>query len=483
MNKLTSVVKIAPFLFAIFIVTCATELAGNQAPNVLWIISDDLGPELSCYGYIGVKTPHIDQLAANGRLYTKAFSTAPVCSSSRSAFQTGRYQTSIRCHHHLTRNKQSLPDSVPTAIELMRKKGYFISLGSGIAGDKSNVKFGVNYLYDKKTIFDGHDWSERKNGQPFFAQVHISEPHRKFKKNTLSRPTATIPPYYPEHPITRADWANYLTSIEELDRKLGSIMKRLKDEKVLGNTLIFFFGDHGRPHVRDKQWLYDGGLHTPLIVSWHNKIEAGSIKNELVSLLDIMPTTLSAANIPLPKLPGSDLLAHDWKGHDVLFAARDRCGDAPDRIRSVRTSRLKYIRNFEPHRPYLQHSGYKKLSYPVLTLMKVMHAEGNWDSLFMSKKRPSEELYDLSIDPHEMTNLAGNPKYENQLLNLRNTLNNWTKETGDQGLMDESETVDINSILKEKRAFYESAMRRRGLDPNLSDRTYLDWWLKELTSN
>ena len=455
-------------------------IAAQPKPNVLWIISDDLGPELGCYGYPDVATPHLDRLARNGRLYKRAFSTSPVCSSSRSAFQTGRYQTSIDCYHHLTRDKKELPTDVPTCIDLMRRAGYFVSHGYGTAGNKRAAKFGVNYLYDKRKHFDARDWSARKPGQPFFAQVHIGEPHRTFVNSKRPRTKAPIPPYYPEHPVTRADWANYLATIEVLDRKVGAILKRLKDEGVLDNTLIIFFGDHGRPHVRDKQWLYEGGLHTPLIVSWSDKAKGGSVKQELTSLLDVMPTTLAAAGIKGHGLPGHDLLADDWRGHERIFAARDRCGDAPDRIRSVRSGRFKYIRNFHPDRPYLQHSGYKKLQYPVLTLMKVMHAQGRWNTPFMASTRPAEEFYDLLADPHELKNLAGDPAYGKLLRQMRDELDQWMKDTGDQGGTDESKSVDMKDLMKGKWDYYAKSMKKRGLDPNLSDREYLNWWEKRL---
>ena len=139
----------------------------------------------------------------------------------------------------------------------------------------------------------------------------------------------------------------------------------------------------------------------------------------LASLLDLMPTTLAAAGIESPDLPGLNLFDPSWQGHARLFAARDRCGDAIDRIRSVRTREFKYIRNFHPEVPYLQHSGYKKLSYPVETLMKVMHAQGRWDTLFMAGTRPEEELYDLLADPDEMTNLAADPAYAETLADMR----------------------------------------------------------------
>ncbi len=466
---------------ALILCVVGTLLQGQDRPNVIWLISDDLGPELGCYGYGEVSTPNIDRLAQGGRRYTQAFSTSPVCSASRTAFQTGRYQTSIGGHHHNTRDKKALPASIPTITGLMRKAGYFVSNGRGLLNDKRKAKSHLNFVYSDKTFFSGTDWSQRNPGQPFFAQVQITEPHRKFKRSNRSRPKAILPPYYPEHRVIRADWANYLASIEELDRKVGLILKRLEDEGELDKTLIFFFGDHGRPHVRCKQWLYDGGIHTPFIVHWPEKIKSGEVEKKLVSLLDLMPTTLAACGVQGPKdLPGLNLFSKTWKGHPYIISARDRCGDAQDRIRSVRTEKFKYIKNFSPNRPYLQHSGYKKLQYPALTVMRVLLQQGNWDSLFMAKTRPEEELYDLKSDPHEMKNLASDPKFKNKLEELRKTLKVWVLETGDRGEMDENKTVDLKKVMVEKKKYYERTMKRRGLNPNLSDADYLKWWEGEL---
>jgi N-sulfoglucosamine sulfohydrolase len=265
-----------------------------------------------------------------------------------------------------------------------------------------------------------------------------------------------------------------------LDQKVGAVLDRLEKEGLADNTLVIFFGDHGRPHVRGKQWLYDGGVHTPLIVRWPGRVKAGEVVGGLASLLDAMPTTLAAVGADVPALPGLNLLDPNWRGHAQVFAARDRCGDAPDRIRSVRTHDFKYIRNFHPEVPYLQHSGYKKLSYPVETLMKVMHEQGRWNSPFMAKTRPKEELYDLKADPHEMKNLADDPAYSEQLAAMRGDVEQWIVETGDKGAIDESQTVDIDALKVEKWKWYSKVMKSRGLDPDLSDREYLKWLKKDL---
>lgn len=469
-------------LFTTIVTANGSHAAGpavDALPNVVWIIADDLGPELGCYGYPEVATPNIDRLADGGTRFTHAFACAPVCSSSRTAFITGRYQTTVGGHHHNTRIKPVLPETVPTVVELMHQNGYFVCNGNGTP-TKRIAKSHFNFVYDSKTFFHGADWTQRDRDQPFFATVQIKEPHRPFVQSDRPRLDAPIPPYYPEHPVTRADWANYLASIEVLDQKVGGVLDRLNNEGLAENTLVVFFGDHGRPHVRGKQWLYDGGLHVPIIVRWPNEVRTGQVDDRLVSLLDLMPTTLAAARAEVPELPGRNLLDSEFLGHEFLIAARDRCGDAVDRIRSVRTGDYKYIRNFHPELPYLQHSGYKKAGYPVETLMKVMHTQGRWDTLLMAKTRPTEELYDLVADPYEMNNLAGDPGSQAKLVDLRSRLDRWIVETDDQGRVDESLSVDINALKEEKWNSFERKMRSRGLEPDVSDRAYLNWWKKNL---
>lgn len=454
----------------------------KEPPNVVWIVSDDLGPELGCFGYPGVSTPNLDRLAAEGTMFTKAFSTAPVCSASRTAFQTGLYQTTIGGHHHDTRDKKPLPDFATTVTDEMRKAGYFVSNGRGQKeAEKRLAKSHFNWVYDKRTFFDGHDWTQCAEGQPFFAQVQFKEAHRIFVNREKEYPDSPIPPYYPEHPLTTADWGNYLATIEVLDQRVGALLDRLDEEGLTENTLVLFFGDHGRAHVRGKQWLYDSGLHVPMIARWPGKVEAGKVDERLVSLLDMMPTTLAAAGVEAPEnLVGSNLFDPNFTGHEKLFAARDRCGDAPDRIRSVRTANFKYIRNFRPEIPYMQHSGYKKAGYPMVTVMQVLAAEGKWDSPFMENTRPKEELYDLNADPHEMKNLAGDPEYATKLAELRKSADSWIEETGDLGAVDEGLTVDLESVMEEKWKYYEKVMKKRGLTAETPDSEILKWWEKEL---
>jgi N-sulfoglucosamine sulfohydrolase len=247
-----------------------------KRPNIMWLISEDTSLDLECYGNAIVKTPNINRLAAEGIKYTHTFSTCPVCSPSRSAFMTGMYQTTIGAHQHRTRPAVSLPAQVSLITEYFRNAGYYITNCSSIQYDRPG-KTDWNFKPNTDKPFDGSDWRDRALGQPFFAQVNFHLTHRIFerdKNRPIDPATVEIPPYYPDHPVTRRDWANYLESVQVLDRRIGKVLSRLEEDNLLDDTILFYFADHGRPHVRDKQWLYDGGIHVPLIIRWPCHIKA-----------------------------------------------------------------------------------------------------------------------------------------------------------------------------------------------------------------
>ncbi len=487
MNWISKLVRVNCCLFVISlsVPTLAISSEGDR-PNILWIIADDLGLELGCYGYEGVATPNIDRLADDGVRFVRAFSTSPVCSAARTAMITGMFQTSIGGFHHRTRKLKPLPSPVMPVTEYFRKAGYFVSNGSGEALNKKISKSDFNFEYEPAKLFDGADWSQRVDGQPFFAQVQIKQPHRPFVKSGKSGEGLKIPPFYPDHPVTRADWANYLASIELLDQKVGAVLDRLKKEGLADNTIVFFFGDHGAPHVRGKQWLYDEGISIPLIIRWPGALRPGKVVG-MVSMIDFVPTVLAMAGIDRPDhLHGTELFSEsgELKFHpNQIFAARDRCGDAVDRIRCYRTLQWKYIRNYFPERSFSQMSGYKKLQYPVLTLMAVMNEQGRLEGRqaeWFAESRPAEELYDLENDPDELINLAGDPAQAEKLAEMSAILDEWILQTGDQGADLEGDGAYMKDLMAGKRAYYEKSMKRRKLDPHLSNRAYLNWWKKEL---
>jgi len=448
----------------------------KDRPNILWILSEDISPDLSCYGTEAVQTPNLDKLAHQGIRYTNAFTTSPVCSASRSAMITGMYQTSIGVHHHRSHRNDgyTLPEPVRLITEYFREAGYFTAnVKTAAAGVRGSGK--TDFNFQLKKAFDGSDWNQRNPGQPFFAQLSINVTHRgghwknlrEKLKNPVDPARVKLPPYYPDHPIAREDWATYLNSIQLMDQYVGKILKRLNDEGLADKTVVIFIGDHGRCHVRGKQWLYDGGIHIPLIVRWPGKLKAGQVCDDLVSAIDISATVLKIAGIEPPKHiegrvflgPGANAVRRPQaEKRNYIIAARDRCDETIDRIRCVRTKRYKYIRNFMPQRPYTQQNRYKERSYPMLNLMKELHAEGKLtpaQALFMAPRKPDEELYDIWNDPYEIHNLAASPKHQQTLKKMRAILDKWVRETGDKGQLPEKESAisprDLERIREDRK--------------------------------
>lgn len=424
--------------------------AQNNKPNILWVLIEDVGPEMACYGEHLVQTPNIDRLAREGVRFTNAHTTSPVCSPSRSALITGMYQTSIGAHHHRTFERKPLPPAVDVVTNYLRKAGYFTVLCSKGPDKKDEEESGAagsgktdfNFLTDNP--FDGYDWNQRKPGQPFFAQLSLNESHRgygwplalKKLKNLIDPNKVKLPPTWPEHPLARDDYANYLNAIQLCDLYLGEILQRLESEKLLDSTIIIFVGDNGQCSHRGKQFLYDQGTHVPLIVRFPDKKMAGTVRDDLLVHIDITATTLRLAGLTPPaNMQGKDFFAADFK-RDMIFTARDRMDISTDRMRAVRTKQFKYIRNFYPMIPYMQHNDYKEKQYPVWNLIKELRAAGNLRPellLFAGDTKPIEELYDLSKDPWEVNNLAALPEYKETLLKLRAEIDKWMTETNDQG--------------------------------------------------
>ncbi len=422
----------------------------RRRPNILWIIAEDFSPDLGCYGNRLVHTPNLDRLAAEGVRFTRAFVTGPVCSASRSAIATGMYQTTIGAHHHRSHRDDNfrLPPPVRPFTHYLREAGYHTSNLERVPGIGGTGKTDFNFAAEN--VFDGKDWSERRPGQPFYAQINFPETHRAFKRFT-PRPVdpaqVVLPPYYPDHPAVRLDWALYLDGAQHLDVNVGKVLNRLEQEGLAEDTIVFFFGDHGRPMPRGKQFLYDEGIHIPLIVRIPERYRpegyaAGTVNDALVSAIDITATTLRLAGVePPPHMEGRPFFGPGAGRRDSIIAARDRCDETADRIRCVRDRRYKYIRNFFPERPYAQQNVYKDTQYPTLAAMRRLQAQGKLTgppALFLAPSRPAEELYDLENDPHEIRNLAGSAGHQAELDRMRRILEEWIRRTGDQGARPES---------------------------------------------
>jgi len=432
-------------------------------PNILWIVIDDMSANFSCYGEKLIKTPHVDRLAGEGVQFTRAYATSPVCSTFRSAMITGMYQTSIGAHHHRSgrgKHRIQLPDGVRPVPELFKAAGYWTCIGSGLPGlDKSlnptskELRGKTDYNFDwNQKMYDSHDWAGRKPGQPFFMQVQLHggkirgasekqydtlEQRMKKEFGNITNPEdVELPPYYPRDPIMLRDWSTYLDTVRITDRHVGRVVNRLKEEGQLENTLIIFFTDHGISHARGKQFLYDEGTHIPLIVRGPGA-GRGQTRNDLVEHIDVAALSLAAAGIEIPKkMQGRDLLASDYRPKPAVFAARDRCGEVADHVRSVRTDRYLYIRNFYPQRPHLMPSNYKD-SKLIVQRLRELHDAGKLndlsEKLLFAPTRPPEELYLYGKDRWQVNNLADDPRHAKALKQHRTRLKRWVKDTGDMG--------------------------------------------------
>ena len=483
-------------LFYLLFATAALTLGGTganaAAPNIVWIIADDMSPDTGAYGLKDVETPNLDRLAANGRRYERAYASAPVCSASRSAFILGCYQTTTGLHPHDVEIPQPLPAPYRHLPGLLRDAGWFATNAPAPGAMRSGkrvtrAKTHYNFVHDPAEMYDGQDWRERKPGQPFFAQFQITEPHRAFpipeSYDEAKLAAIEIPANYPDTPLTRRDWYAYHRSVEMVDHRVGAILDQLKEEGVLENTIVMFFADHGRPMPWGKQWLSVEGLQVPLIINGPG-VEAGTVEERLVSLIDLAPTVLAEAGLPIPEwMEGRPLLNGDFPERDVLFAARDRCGDAMDRIRAVIGANEMLVKNYHPDLSRLNWSGYKEASYPGMPLMRVMQAENQLDTFqaqWLTPTRPETEYYALKTDPLGIHNSVADPATADAVAKLSAKLEAKFEDGTDMGANgDPSYEMPLEEIQSSKRKDYQRTWQKRLGKPEPTDQERLDWWLGE----
>ena len=304
------------------------------------------------------------------------------------------------------------------------------------------------YFEWDRAIYDGGGLADRKTDRPFFAQIQLfggKNRHgerwvREVAPESLGKLTdpqrVKLPPYYPRDPVILEDWARYLDTVRYTDQLVGEILDQLEAEGILDDTVIILFGDNGISHARGKQFLYDEGIRTPLIIRGPG-VESGKVRGDLVEHIDLAATSLALAGVTVPDwMQGDDIFAVDYKPKEAVYAARDRCGETVDMIRCVRTKQYKYIRHFFPDRPLLQPTNYKDTKQILIRLRELHEARNLTDlqeELLFAPKRAPEELYDIEADPYETVNLASIPEHQRTLLDLRSRLQVWMEQTHDPG--------------------------------------------------
>lgn len=466
-------IRILLFLLSIAVPNVVLAAQDSARPNILWIVGENLKLDLGCYGAHNVATPHLDSLAADGVRFTRVFSTSPVCAPSRSAFMTGMYQTTTDMHHMRSHRDDDyrLPEGVRPLTHRLKDVGYLtaniIDIGDKVVG---TGKLDLNFV-NEGPVYDTADWSKLKDNQPFFAQINTPEIEydiydRKTAAKTrvkwvgeewhpkIATPkNVQPPPYYPDHPVVREEWARYLNSVSGMDVRIGWILQQLQRDGLADNTIVMFFGDNGRLEARGIHWCWDTGIHVPMIIHWPKGIpappnyRAGSVNDNVVSLLDVTATTLSFAGV----IPPAGMQSRRFMGAVVdpprryAFSARDRIDETELRIRSVRDSRYHYIRNFQPNAGFLSLNRYKEKCFAVKPLMRELLKNGKLDGppAELMRPLPFEQLFDTQSDPHEVVSLTDSdvPDHKAALLRMRAALDTWISETGDRGEFPESRDV------------------------------------------
>lgn len=438
----------------------ATGLPRPQVacPNILWITCEDMSPNLGCFGDLQAHTPHLDALAAKGIRYSRAFATAPACSPARSCLITGVWPGTLGTPH-LRNETVAIPPWIKPYPLYLREAGYYC-----VNPGKQDYNYAVPPDVWDDASPRGH-WRGRQPGQPFLAVFNIMTTHqgqlRAIDMSTETRQLLAalppesrhdparieLPPYYPDTPVVRRDLATHYDCISAMDRQAGEILRQLEEDGLAGETIVFFYSDHGRGMPRGKRWLYDSGLHVPLIIyfppKWRHLAPAppGAIDERLVSFIDFPPTLLSLAGVKIPPHMEGVAFAGPQAGppRTYIHGARDRVDEVIECSRAVRDARYKYIRHYLPHRPMMQFSWYSERT-PTRGELRRLAAEGKLfghEKTLMQPTKPIEELYDTKADPYELHNLAGDPEYAPVLDRLRRELRRWLASSPDACLLPE----------------------------------------------
>jgi arylsulfatase A-like enzyme len=446
-------------LFLICLSVCGAAISARSAdaskestkPNILVLIADDASLDFGCYGNKGINTPNIDALAASGLRIDRAFLTGSQCSPSRTAMITGQFA------HTIGTEKLSgpIPPSTKTIPDYLGEQGYFtgLMLKNHMEG-KGNQRFdwygrGWGFYvkdpegWDRGVADEFSTFLDRADDKPFFMWLGFIDPHRKYNDHAIEKVNdpkdAAVPPHLVDDEATRRDLADYYDEISRMDGHIGEVLAELKKRKQLENTLIVFVSDNGMPFPRAKGSLYDTGIRTPLVFSWGDRIEAGSVhKKDLVSTIDLAPTLLDAAGIAKPEpMYGESLLplllgdANSSRTH--IFSERHH-KRSNEYYLTLRSATHKLIRTFDMN-----------ADRPLITVGEV-YTSPSWYSLQKNEKagkltpgqrriletqRAQIELYDLVADPHELVNIADNPENQDIVRDLMGRMQQLRRETND----------------------------------------------------
>ena len=417
---------------------------------------------LGCYGDKYATTPNIDRLAGESVRYTNVFATAPVCSPVRSCLVTGVIATSMGTSN--LRSQFPIPTEFKGTASYLRQVGYYCTNNVKTDYNTSNASKLIKACWDECSS-KAH-WRGKKTSQPFFAifndmTTHQSRsmvmPYAQFAKQVQSKLSkserhdpakAPLPPYYPDTPVTRRTVARYYDCISVMDKNTARILNQLENDGLADDTIVFFYSDHGAGLPRHKRLILDSGLRVPLLIRFPKKYQhfapaaAGETIDRMLSFVDFPPTLLSLLSIAPPKyMQGQIFLGRSAAAPQThIYAARDRVDEAYDLARCVRDSNWLYVRNYMPHLSYNQPSFYSDMGEirdDITALAAADKLTTTAQKHYAGATRALEELYDTANDPHQINNLAADPKQADRVKKMRKLLRAWMLDVKDMGFIPE----------------------------------------------
>lgn len=443
----------------IFLFSCGKNKP-ETPPNIVWITSEDNSVHyMKMYNELGVETPNIEKLANQGLKFEHAFSNAPVCSAARSTIISGCYAPRIGAQFHRKIKTVPMPGGLEMFPAYLKKAGYYTTNNSK---EDYNIIKGEN-VWDESSG-DAH-WKNRQEGQPFFHVFNIGTTHESRlhftdeEMNTTPTQTPLNPDHiFPVHPDTKLfEYTNsfYRDKVREMDRQVGEVVQEIADAGLLENTFIFYYGDHGGVLPGSKGYLYETGLHVPMVVripeNYRHLVdfEPGSKVGGFVSFVDLAPTVLNLAGIEIPNemdgnpFMGSSIENSELNSRNTSFGYADRFDEKYDMVRSLRVGDWKYIRNYQPFNfdGLWNNYRYKQLAYLEWLDLFRQNKLNDVQSRFFRKK-PPEMLFNLSEDPYETTNLSDKPDYSNIMDQMRALLNDQLIEMPDLSFFPEHYLVE-----------------------------------------
>ena len=486
-----SITPFRSFLYLSLFICIVSHTEGRktdqrQQVNILWLVAEDLSPYMPPFGDSTIRTPNLSRLAAEGVRYTNVFSVSGVCAPSRAALATGMYPSSIGAHNMRTLNQQAAakekglinyecvpPPHIKMVSEILREHHYYCTNNS-----KQDYQFQPSKMaWDESSVY-AH-WRNRPIGKSFFSIFNFNVTHesniwnprywaynldafppdrnlKNWRKQFqgVNKPLfvsenleVEIPPYLPSTELVVDDIRRMYSNVVEMDRQVGLILRQLEEDGLLDHTIIVWYTDHGGPLPRQKRLCYDSGLKVPMIIRYPDRKGAGTIDDQLISFVDFAPTLLSMADIQPPDYLQGRAFAGPHASHqkrNYIHAAGDRFDEHYDMIRVVRDKRFKYLNNYQPEKGYYLAVEYRERMATMQELLR-LRDEGKLNDAQMQwfrNSKPEEELFDTENDPHELFNLADDPRYTEVILGLRSECNRWTSEIDDMGLIPETELIE-----------------------------------------